>query len=141
VTFVVVLAYISAALNVLSRIALVLVAGTAQAQSTVGAGRGVIVTGGVLSILVGIATLVVAGGLRHGRRIARMLVTTILAIQVVAAVVALTAGQAQAVQLIVQIAVAVAVTSWCGPGPRRNSFDTEAATRTGVERPEDTRPV
>ncbi len=121
-TFVVVLAYISAALNLLSGIVLILLANNTQAQGAVGAGRGVIIAAGVLSIIVGLVTFVVAGGLRHGRRVARMVVTVVLTIQVVAAVVTLIVEQSGIGQLIAQIVVALAVTALLWTGVAKDFF-------------------
>ena len=96
VTFVVVLTYISAVLNILGGIFLVIFAGNTQAQSAVGAGRGVLVAFGIFSIIVGVITLLVARGLRHGSRVARMVVTIVMGLQAVGALVALTTGMATA---------------------------------------------
>ena len=127
VTFVVVLAYISAVVNLLSGILLVLLAGNTQAQDAVGAGRGVIIAGGVLSILVGIVTFLVAGGLRHGRRGARTVVTVVLAIQVVAALATLAIDHSGISQLLVQIAVSVAVIALLWTGAAKDYFQQHSA--------------
>ena len=116
VTVVVILTYLSGFLDILSGLLVVLLASNAQAQAALAVGRGVLLAAGILGIVVGIVTLVVAGGLRHGRRGARLLVTVIMVLQIVGGIVTATGGQAQLLSGLVQIAIAVAVIAllWTG---------------------------
>jgi hypothetical protein len=100
----------------------VLLASNAEAQASLGAGRGAILAAGIFSIIVGIVTLLVAGGLRHGRRSARLIVTLIMALQIISAIVTATGGQSQIGQAIAQIAVAAVVTWQLWSGPAKEFF-------------------
>jgi hypothetical protein len=122
VTFVVVLTYISGVFSLVSGLVVVLLASNAEAQASLGAGRGVILAAGIFSIIVGIVTLLVAGGLRHGRRSARLIVTVIMALQIIGAIVTATGGQSQIGQAIAQIAVAAVVTWQLWSGPAKEFF-------------------
>ena len=70
VTVVVVLTYLSGILSVLGGLLLVLVSRNSASQAQLEAGSGVLLTAGIVSIIIGIVTILVARGLRHGRRAA-----------------------------------------------------------------------
>ena len=113
---VVVLTYISGISSILGGLLVVLVSRNNSAQAQLGAGGGVLLSAGILSIIIGVVTLVVARGLRHGRRTARLIVTVIMALQIITSVVALFTGASQALSMIVQIAISAAVIAllWSG---------------------------
>ena len=71
---------------------------------------------GILSIIIGVVTLLVARGLRHGRRTARLVVTVVMALQIITSGVALFTGASQALSLIVQIVISAVVIAllWSG---------------------------
>ena len=122
VTVVVVLTYLSGILSIIAGIVLVLVARNAAAQAQVGAGSGVIRTLGILSLVLGIVTVLVAGGLRHGRRAARLVVTVVEAIQILAVIGQLSTGGSQVLPALGQIAVPVAVILLLWTGPAKGFF-------------------
>ena len=122
VTVVVVLPYLSGILNLLSGLLVVLLAANAQAQAALAVGRGVLLAAGILGIVIGIVTLLVAGGLRHGRRVARLVVTVIMVLQIVGGIVTATGGQAQLLSGLVQIAIAVAVIALLWTGEAKQFF-------------------
>ena len=113
---VVVLTYLSGILSILGGLLVVLVSRNNSAQAQLGAGSGVLLSAGILSIIIGVVTLLVARGLRHGRRTARLIVTVIMALQIITSVVALFTGASQALSLIVQIVISAAVIAllWSG---------------------------
>ena len=76
----------------------------------------------ILGIVIGIVTLLVAGGLRHGRRVARLVVTVIMVLQIVGGIVTATGGQAQLLSGLVQIAIAVAVIALLWTGEAKQFF-------------------
>ena len=116
VTVVVVLTYISGILSVLGGLLIVLVSRNTSVEAQLGAGSGVLLAAGILSMIIGVVTILVARGLRHGRRTARLVVTVVMALQIITSVVALFSGTSQTLAVIVQIlvsAVAIALL-WSG---------------------------
>ena len=113
---VIVLTYISGILSILGGLLVLLVSRNSSVQAQLGAGSGVLLSTGILSIVIGVVTLLVARGLRHGRRTARLIVTVIMALQIITSAVALFTGASQALSLIVQIVVSAVVIAllWSG---------------------------
>ena len=122
VTVVVVLTYLSGVLNIIGGLVAVLLASNTQAQAELAAGRGVILAAGIFGIVVGLVTLLVARGLRHGRRSARLAVTVVMALQIVGGIVTATGGQSQILNGVVQIAIAAAVIGLLWSGPAKHFF-------------------
>lgn len=116
VTVVVVLTYLSGILSILGGLLVILVSRSGSAQAQLGAGSGVLLAAGIVSIVIGVVTILVARGLRHGRRSARLIVTVVMALQIITSVVALFTGASQALSLIVQIIVSAVVIAllWSG---------------------------
>ena len=123
VTVVVVLTYLSGILNIISGLVVVLVAANAQAQAALGASRGVILATGILSIVIGVVTLVVAGGLRHGRRVARLVVTVGMVLQILGGLFTVTGGHSQILSGLAQIVIAVAVIALLWTGEAKQFFE------------------
>ena len=121
VTVVVVLTYLSGVLSLLAGFATVLLSRSTAAQAQLGAGRGVILAAGILGIVLGVVTLVVAGGLRHGRRSARIIVTVVEVVRIAGSVGQL-GGGSRSVSDIVQIVLAFAVLGLLWSGPAREFF-------------------
>ena len=122
VTVVVVLTYLSGILSVLGGLLLVLVSRNSAAQAQLEAGSGVLLTAGIVSIIIGIVTILVARGLRHGRRAARLIVTIVMALQIITSVVALFSGNSQALSSIAQIVVSAAVIFLLWSGAAKSFF-------------------
>ena len=122
-TIVVVLTYISGIMSILGGVLLLLVSHNTNVEAQLGAGSGVLLTVGILSIIIGLATILVARGLRHGNRRSRLLVTIVEALQIIASVVALFTAASQSLSLIVQIVVAAAVIALLWSGSAKPFFD------------------
>ena len=119
---VVVLTYLSGILSVLGGLLILLVSRNSSVQAQLGAGSGVLLGTGIVSIIIGVVTILVARGLRHGRRTARSIVTVVMALQIITSAVALFGGNAQALSLIVQIVVSAAVIALLWTGAAKTFF-------------------
>ena len=122
VTVVVLLTYLSGIFSIFAGLLVVLAASNTQAQEELGALRGVILAAGVFSVVIGLVTLLVARGLRHGRRAARLAVTVAMTLQIVGGTVTATGGQSQILSGVVQIVIAMAVLGLLWSGSARQFF-------------------
>ena len=116
------LTYLSGILSILGGLLVLLVSRSSSAQAQLGAGSGVLLGAGIVSIVIGVVTILVARGLRHGRRTARLIVTVVMALQVITSIVALLTGTSQALSLIVQIVISAAVIALLWSGPAKSFF-------------------
>jgi hypothetical protein len=87
VTLVVVLTIISGILTLLGGLFLLLLGGAASLASNVSGVAGVVI--GILFLLLGIVTIAVGVGLRNGSRLARMLVTILMVLDIIGGIVTL----------------------------------------------------
>lgn len=122
VTVVVVLTYLSGIFSVLGGVLVLLVSRNSSVQAELGAGSGVLLTAGILSIVIGVVTILVARGLRHGRRAARLIVTVVMALQIITSVVALSTGTSQVLSLIVQIVISAVTIALLWSGSAKSFF-------------------
>jgi hypothetical protein len=123
VTVVVVLTYLSGVLSILGGLLVLLVSRNSSVQAQLGAGSGVLLAAGIVSMVIGVVTIVVARGLRHGRRTARLVVTVVMALQILTSAVALFSGTSQALSLIVQILVSAVVIALLWSGAAKSFFE------------------
>ena len=122
VTVVVVLTYLSGILGLLGGLLEILVSRNSSVQAQLGAGSGVIVASGVVSIVVGLVTILVARGLRHARRAARLTITVVMAVQIAASLAVLLIGTSQPLSPIVQIVVSALVIFLLWSGAAKSYF-------------------
>ena len=90
VTVVVVLTYISGVLSVIAGVVAVVVG----IGSSVATESRLLVGAGIATIIIGVITLILAGGLRAGRNVARIVVSIVMVLQLISAVLTDPAGTA-----------------------------------------------
>ncbi|MFF1634268.1 hypothetical protein [Leifsonia sp. NPDC058248] len=82
VTFVAVLAYLNGILNIVAGVVLLVTRGMSPASQSAAAAAGV-TTSAIISLVFGVVTLIVAGGLLRGNPVSRGLVTAVMVVNVV----------------------------------------------------------
>lgn len=89
VTLVAVLAWISGLLGIVGGVLLILARNNADVLESLKGSSGVVVGAGVVSIVIGLITILVANGLLRGSGFARGLVTLLMVLQIIGGVYAL----------------------------------------------------
>jgi hypothetical protein len=107
---VVVLTWVQAAIDIIAGVALMIVSADANALADLDAGRGAVLTAGIVTTVFGILVGLLAMWLNAGAPAARMTVSVVMAIQIVGGIVGLFSfGMAQISESIVTVLIAIGV--------------------------------